>query len=95
MNSIYLSARKILEQNPIEASAPCRIDAGGTWDIKAMALPLERIRPITVNMALNLRTRVELQPFKDNWVRVTSAGYAHGEEQREFRFPRRRFWDTL
>jgi len=81
MDSIYLSARKILEQNPIKASAPCRIDSGGTWDIKAMALPLERIRPTTVNMALNLRTRVELYPFKDNWVKITSEGYAHGEEQ--------------
>ena len=26
---------KILEKQPIDASAPCRIDSGGTWDIKA------------------------------------------------------------
>lgn len=81
MNSIYLSARKILEKVPIEASAPCRIDSGGTWDIKAMALPLERIEPTTVNMALSLRTRVELCPFKDGWVRIISEGFAHVEEQ--------------
>ena len=80
MVSNYLSVRKTLEQHPIEASAPCRIDSGGTWDIKAMALPLEGIIPVTVNMALNLRTWVRLFPFKDGWIKVTSEGFAHGEE---------------
>jgi D-glycero-alpha-D-manno-heptose-7-phosphate kinase len=81
MDSIYLSARKILEQIPIKASAPCRIDSGGTWDIKAMALPLEKIEPTTVNMALSLRTRVEIYPFKDGWVRIISEGFTHREDQ--------------
>jgi D-glycero-alpha-D-manno-heptose-7-phosphate kinase len=81
MDSIYISAKKILERTPIEASAPCRIDSGGTWDIKAMALPLERIEPTTVNMALSLRTSVELRPFKDGWVRIISDGFAHEEKQ--------------
>ncbi|MBW2610037.1 MAG: galactokinase [Deltaproteobacteria bacterium] len=80
MIPILSSARKILEQHPVKASAPCRIDSGGTWDIKAMALPLERIEPVTVNMALNLRTRVVLSPFKDDWVRISSEGFPHGEE---------------
>ncbi|MFC1533849.1 galactokinase [Thermodesulfobacteriota bacterium] len=80
MGSIYSSAKKILEKCPIEASAPCRIDSGGTWDIKAMALPLERIEPVTVNLALSLRTRVALHSFKDGRVRITSDGFDHGEE---------------
>lgn len=59
----------------MEASAPCRVDAGGTWDIKAMALPLEGESPVTVNAALDLRTRVRLLPFRDGWVRVASQGF--------------------
>src|SRR4030042_1902482 len=81
MDSICISAKKVLERIPIEASAPCRIDSGGTWDIKAMALPLERIEPTTVNIALSLRTSVELRPFKDGRVRIISDGFAHSEEQ--------------
>jgi len=81
MYPIYLSARKILGQTPIGASAPCRIDSGGTWDIKALALPLEKIGPTTVNMALSLRTRVELRPFNDGWIRIISDGFGHAEEQ--------------
>lgn len=70
-----IPARRILDHHPIEASAPCRIDAGGTWDIKAMALPLERVRPVTINLALNLRTRVLLSSFQEGWVKVTSEGF--------------------
>jgi D-glycero-alpha-D-manno-heptose-7-phosphate kinase len=62
------------------ASAPCRIDSGGTWDIKAMALPLERIDPVTLNIAVNLRTRVILSPFKDGKVKISSQGFADAEE---------------
>ena len=75
-----LSFKKILEHRPIEASAPCRIDSGGTWDIKALALPMEGIKPVTVNIALNLKTRVLLSPFKDGWVRIASEGFSHAEE---------------
>jgi D-glycero-alpha-D-manno-heptose-7-phosphate kinase len=73
------SVRKILENDPVEASAPCRIDAGGTWDIKAMALPFETFRPVTVNMALNLRTRVTLSAFEDRKIKIASQGFPKGE----------------
>ncbi len=59
-------------QKPITASAPCRIDSGGTWDIKALALPLEGVMPVTVNLAINLRTDVTLLPYKSGWVKVSS-----------------------
>jgi len=59
-------------KNPITASAPCRIDSGGTWDIKALALPLEGVVPVTVNLAINLRTYVTLLPYKPEWVKVSS-----------------------
>ncbi len=74
-----LSAKEILQPHAIEASAPCRIDSGGTWDIKALALPLQRIEPVTFNMALNLRTWVSLSPFKNGWVRVSSEGFPRGQ----------------
>ncbi|MBW2285838.1 MAG: galactokinase, partial [Deltaproteobacteria bacterium] len=45
------SIRKLLEKETISASAPSRVDSGGTWDIKGMALPLEGIGPVTVNIA--------------------------------------------
>ena len=75
-----ISAEEILEQHAVTASAPCRIDSGGTWDIKALALPLEPAKPVTVNMALNLRTWVSLFPHKDGWIKISSEGFPHGEE---------------
>ncbi len=69
------SIRKILEEDEIRVSAPCRIDAGGTWDIKAMALPFEDISPTTVNMAINLRTEVWLRPFNDRTIKIHSKGF--------------------
>ena len=81
--TIFRSIRKILENQPIEASAPCRIDSGGTWDIKALSLPLEKINPVTINIALNLRTQVVLEPFEDGKVKILSKGFSH-EEQSPF-----------
>ena len=63
--------KELLEKNPIKTSAPCRIDSGGTWDIKSLALPLEGADPITVNLAINLRTYVTLLPYKSGWVRIS------------------------
>jgi len=74
-----ISVKDILKEGPIEASAPCRIDSGGTWDIKAMALPCEHIRPVTVNMALNLRSRVTLSSFQDSKIRISSKGFSRSQ----------------
>jgi D-glycero-alpha-D-manno-heptose-7-phosphate kinase len=73
------SVRHMLQRKPIEASAPCRLDAGGTWDIKALALPLEGIEPVTINIALSLRTRVILSAYKEGWVRISSDGFSRDE----------------
>ncbi len=78
------SVQGILSRNKVQASAPCRIDSGGTWDIKALALPLERIGPATINVALNLRTIVTLSPYRDG-VKISSQGFPdpqvfHGNE---------------
>ena len=71
-----ISVREILAHHPIEASAPCRIDSGGTWDIKALALPMQYVDPVTINMALNLRTTVTLTPLEDGWIGVSSEGFS-------------------
>ncbi len=67
--------RALLEHRPIMSSAPCRVDSGGTWDIKALALPFEHTGPVTVNLALNLRTYVTLLPFTPGWVKVSSDSF--------------------
>jgi galactokinase/mevalonate kinase-like predicted kinase len=72
---MFSSARKMLENRRVEASAPCRVDSGGTWDIRSMALPMEAIEPVTLNIALSLRTRVDLLPFEDGMVKVSSEGF--------------------
>ena len=74
------SYRNISFSDTVMASAPCRIDSGGTWDIKALALPLERIQPVTINIALTLRTRVVLNPYRPGWIKVSSKGFSRTEE---------------
>ena len=76
---MVFSARKILKNCRVEASAPCRVDSGGTWDIRSMALPMEAVDPVTVNIALSLRTRVELLPFEEGRVKVSSEGFPDTE----------------
>ena len=40
-----------------------------------MALPMQGIEPVTLNIALSLRTRVEVLPFEDGMVKVSSRGF--------------------
>jgi len=62
---------EILREGKVVTSAPCRLDVGGTWDLKAFALLYERILPTTTNIALSLRTDVHLRPFKEGWVKIS------------------------
>lgn len=64
-----------LQQGSIEASAPCRIDMGGTLDLSTFYLPLHHNQPGTFNAALDLRTRVHLSPFDGGKVKVSSRGF--------------------
>jgi D-glycero-alpha-D-manno-heptose-7-phosphate kinase len=73
---MFSSTRKLLKNRKIEASAPCRVDSGGTWDIRSMALPMQTIEPVTLNIALSLRTRVTLVSFEDGMVKVSSEGFS-------------------
>ncbi len=71
--------RNIQKFEPVEASSPCRIDMGGTLDISTFHYPLKRYFPCTFNMAIDLRTHVFLQPYKNELVRVSSRGFESAE----------------
>jgi len=66
---------KILESAPIEASAPCRIDMGGTLDISTFSYPMRHLAPCTFNIALGLRTRVRLLPYSKGRIKISSRGF--------------------
>jgi D-glycero-alpha-D-manno-heptose-7-phosphate kinase len=69
------SIRSILEHEPLEASAPCRVDMGGTLDLSTFYLPLHHLGPCTFNAALDLRTRVTIRPFDKGRIRIRSLGF--------------------
>lgn len=71
--------KDFLLEEPVVVSAPCRVDSGGTWDIKALALPFETIRPTTVNIALTLRTSASLHPYEAGRVKISSTGFPKPE----------------
>jgi D-glycero-alpha-D-manno-heptose-7-phosphate kinase len=66
---------KILESELIAASAPCRIDMGGTLDIATFYYPLHHLSPCTFNIALGLRTRVRLRPYTGGMIKISSSGF--------------------
>ena len=82
--------QRILEKKPIEASAPCRIDMGGTLDIRTFYYALRRLSPCTFNIAVALRTRVRLMPHHNDRVKISSRGFKSVEfsiDQAPFNHP--------
>ena len=71
--------RAALRKQPIRSSAPCRVDMGGTVDIATLYYPLARLRPATFNIALNLRTQVQVSDYTPGVVRVSSKGFSPAE----------------
>ena len=69
----------LLLQHPMAASAPCRIDFGGTLDISSLHYPLRHLAPATVNIALDRRTTVTLGPTAADRIRISAAGLAEAE----------------
>lgn len=63
----------------IRASAPCRVDMGGTLDISTFYFPLRYLNPCTFNAALGMRTQVSLHSYKKGWVKVSSTGFESAE----------------
>lgn len=84
------SWRTLLESGPVTATAPCRIDMGGTLDIRTFSGVLQHLEPCTVNIALDLRTRVRIAPYRRGRVKVSSRGFQDAEfpaDQAPFRHP--------
>jgi D-glycero-alpha-D-manno-heptose-7-phosphate kinase len=82
--------KKLLESSPIEVSAPCRVDMGGTLDIRTFSYPLQHLGPCTVNIALDLRTTVAITPYTRSRIKVSSRGFPEAEfaaDQAPFRHP--------
>ena len=65
-----------LARQTATASAPCRIDFGGTLDITTFHYPLRRLKPATVNIALDRRTSVTLHPEDGDRIRIAARGLA-------------------
>jgi len=74
-----VSAQDILASETIQASAPCRIDMGGTLDISSFYYPLAYLCPCTVNIAVNLRTTVRLYPYPKGFIKISSRGFESAE----------------
>lgn len=73
------SWRDALADGPVSASAPCRVDMGGTLDIRTFSYPLQQLGPCTLNIALNLRTTVRLEPHTAGRIRVSAGGLGSAE----------------
>lgn len=69
----------LLGEETIAATAPCRVDLGGTLDISTFYYPLAIHHPRTFNIAISLRTRASISPFRTGWVKVSSRGFEDGE----------------
>jgi D-glycero-alpha-D-manno-heptose-7-phosphate kinase len=70
---------QILTAHKISASAPCRVDMGGTLDLATFYIPLQTIGPATFNMALDLRTAVSLDIHRGDKVCIASRGFETAE----------------
>jgi D-glycero-alpha-D-manno-heptose-7-phosphate kinase len=82
--------QNILESRPVKASAACRIDCGGTLDIKTFYYPLHHLSPCTFNIALDMKTRVRLLPYSSGQIKVSSRGFraeAHPADNAPFSGP--------
>lgn len=71
--------KKRLESGPVKASAACRIDCGGTLDLKTFYYPLRHLCPCTFNIALSLKTRVTLFPYRSGLIKISSRGFPSEE----------------
>lgn len=70
----YLQGRDLLRGSTAHASAPGRVDCGGTWDLVHLALPFAAHGPSTVNIALSLRTTVSISEYDHDRVLIHGPG---------------------
>jgi D-glycero-alpha-D-manno-heptose-7-phosphate kinase len=73
--TVDIPIRELLKDRHVEASAPCRIDMGGTLDLSTFYLSLRSFRPCTFNLALDLRTTVTVKPGQKGITQIKSRGF--------------------
>lgn len=56
--------------NLIKASAPHRVDVGGTWDLKSFGMLYRNARPSTLNIAISLRTHVAAKHHRPGYIKI-------------------------
>ncbi len=73
-----INYRELINNSPeglIRASAPCRLDMGGTLDIPSLHFALQHHDPLTVNLAIDLRTQIAIRPYTPGAIKVSSRGF--------------------
>ena len=70
MPEAFTDLSEHLKTDEILSSAPCRLDVGGTWDLKCFALPYARLSPATTNIAISARTGIRLKAYRPGFVRI-------------------------
>lgn len=70
MHKAFTDLSEHLQTVEIESSAPCRLDVGGTWDLKCFAMPYASLNPATTNIAISARTGIRLKAYKPGYVRI-------------------------
>ena len=67
--------KECLQDEPVNSSAPCRLDMGGTLDLSTFYLFLQNHMPCTFNAALNMRTHISLEAHDNDNILVSSKGF--------------------
>lgn len=70
MQEAFTDLSEHLQTVEILSSAPCRLDVGGTWDLKCFALPYASLNPATTNIAISARTSIRLRAYRPGYVRI-------------------------
>ena len=70
MQESFTDLSEHLQKVEILSSAPCRLDVGGTWDLKCFALPYASLNPATTNVAISARTGIRLRAYRPGYVRI-------------------------
>jgi D-glycero-alpha-D-manno-heptose-7-phosphate kinase len=63
---------------------------GGTLDIGCFYYPLSFLNPCTFNIAIDMRTRIEIMPHRPGYIRISSRGFEDAEyrmDELPFRHP--------
>jgi D-glycero-alpha-D-manno-heptose-7-phosphate kinase len=77
--SKWVDLSDLLSDYIITSSAPCRLDCGGSTDHRLTVLTCRHWSPATVNIGMDLRTMVRLEPYIAGKIAVVSK--AVGEQE--------------